>query len=678
MDHAAAGVEEAEGKTVKIEPLDNVYSYLMFALPIEDWKEPKKLTWNKALAYTLVMCTLILQSILLYAIFNEVVTGDIIWRDSIMGKTGQAWGPFHDDSSCNRGGSLCSKNDHGFSCAPPSVQLTGRWEELDTNGDGVWTKEEVLEARDKLKCKYVVDPVEVFNVFVTFLLKRENIIWIHPDVRAGKKIPKAYFMYASGDLIMCGYRNSNMCPNLLLRGYFDAPLIYGKAPRVGTTIRSALDYCFTLLESGGICERTLPSTYAVWRKSSEDQCLGAEFSKAVYEHPTTGRTKSMLTVDYQARKDYSRVDKSFLFFIYKSIIIGMFLLAMFAEIKDILNYFTWVLKFPSDTDFPGNEIKAEKDEESEEVKYTIQGVSDGHRAIVAFLQFSRFIMIVVLTMVGVTFLQKDTDWVNLLLNSVALVFIVEIGNNLYAQVLSPELRERCESTEPMEVPMPGPSALNDRPALKDLLLFALLLLALFLTMYLHFLFVGKPLSKALECACLSQGEHCYEAEAYGHVFWFDYWNHVVPEVIEEIKKLEEAGGGGNGTAPAPAPAAASAFIQDSSAAPAASALALAPDVIEDSDGHVRLKLTRAQASALLRLAEGDFTTPALPTTSWAPLPDTPMPTPEVAREPERPSPQLRKRWWHVRQHQQLLSLLWSAGLDSPADSWDGPSSGIFS
>jgi len=665
MDHAAAGVEEAEGKTVKIEPLDNVYSYLMFALPIEDWKEPKKLTWNKALAYTLVMCTLILQSILLYAIFNEVVTGDIIWRDSIMGKTGQAWGPFHDDSSCNRGGSLCSKNDHGFSCAPPSVQLTGRWEELDTDGDGVWTKEEVEAARDDLQCKYVVNPVEVFNVFVTFLLKRENIIWIHPDVRAGKKIPKAYFMYASGDLIMCGYRNQNMCANLLLRGNFDAPLKYGRAPRVGTTINTALEYCYALLEPGGTCERTLPSTYSVWKKSSEDQCLGADFSKAVYTHPTSGITKSMLTVDYQARKDYSRVDKSFLFFIYKSIIIGMFLLAMFAEIKDILNYFTWVLKFPSDTDFPGNEIKAEKDEESEEVKYTIQGVSDGHRAIVAFLQFSRFIMICVLTNVGVTFLQKDTDWINLLLNSVALVFVVEIGNHLYAQVISPELREQCESTEPMEVPMLGPPALNERPALKDLLLFVMLVSALFLIMSMHFVFVGHPLSNALECACLSQGDKCHEAKAFNTDFWDDYWNSVVPRVIGEINALKAetlANATGGGPAPAPAPAAAAFLLHDS-----------------DAD----LNLTQAQAEALLRQTEPNVRTRA-PSPPWVTVwPAHQHVAPKVAslladeQSLDSLSLRQRKHWWHLNHRQgrtKMLNLMQDGGEDVPLDegrpSWE--------
>mmetsp|Transcript_146654 Transcript_146654/g.470584 ORF Transcript_146654/g.470584 Transcript_146654/m.470584 type:complete len:224 (-) Transcript_146654:533-1204(-) len=120
--------------------------------------------------------------------------------------------------------------------------------------------------------RFSVNVVEVFDVFVKFLIARENIIWIHPDLRAGKIIHKPYFSYASGDIIMCGCRNTDMCANLLQRGVFSAPLKYGTAPRVGKTIDSALEYCHKLLEEGGTCERTLPSTYSVWKKSSATQC----------------------------------------------------------------------------------------------------------------------------------------------------------------------------------------------------------------------------------------------------------------------------------------------------------------------------------------------------------------------------------------------------------------------
>mmetsp|Transcript_38988 Transcript_38988/g.74762 ORF Transcript_38988/g.74762 Transcript_38988/m.74762 type:complete len:657 (-) Transcript_38988:49-2019(-) len=526
---------------VRITPLDTVYSYFMFMMPIEACKSPGAFTWNKFMALGLVFMTFLLQAIVLYAIYKEVVAGDTKWRNSIVGIDPEP-------GQCNPGGALCTMEGGDYTCAPPSVQLTGRWDELDTDGDGIWTRSEVEAAADTLQCKYVVNPVEVFDVFVTFLKKRENFIWLHPELKAGNEIRKAYFTYAAGDLIMCGYRNEQMCPNLLTRGIFDAPLKFGTAPRVGTTINSALDYCHGLLEEGGTCERTLPSTYSAWKKASVDQCLGEQYSKAVYEHPLQNTTKSMLKVDYEARKDYTMAAKSLLFFIYKMIIIGMFLLAMFAEMKDITTYVTWVAKFPSEDDFSGEGVYVEKDSEEDEERYVIQGISSAHRCTVGLLTLGRALMIIVLTMVGVTFLQKDTDWVNLLLNAVALVFVVEIANNLYGQVLHTSLRELCENTEPMEVSMWGPLCLNANPALKDAIGAILLLLVIAGVMLVHFYFVGKPLAKALECACLSQGDSCHEADAFSNDFWDKYWLSDVPRVLQEIQALKLATVGPNNAA----------------------------------------------------------------------------------------------------------------------------------
>mmetsp|Transcript_34058 Transcript_34058/g.67029 ORF Transcript_34058/g.67029 Transcript_34058/m.67029 type:complete len:652 (-) Transcript_34058:70-2025(-) len=550
-------LEDEDGPKAKITPLENVYSYYMFVMPIESQKSPG-LTWNKGMACCLVFLTLLLQSILLFAIHQQVVAGDAKWRNTIMGSVPEP-------GQCNKGGSLCTMVNGTFTCAPPSVQLTGRWEELDTNGDGIWTRQEVEAAKESLQCKYVVNPVEVFDVFVQFLLKREKVIWLHPELKAGREIRKAYFTYASGDLIMCGYRNAAMCPNLLTRGIFNAPLRYGTAPRVGKTINSALEYCYGLLESGGTCERTLPSTYSVWRKSSSDQCLGETYDKAVYAHPLNNRTKSMLTVDYQAREDYAMAAKSKLFLVYKTIIIGMFLLAMFFELKDLVTVFTWVFKYPSSERFSGDAVRTiGEEEEGQDVKYCIQGISRAHRFTVGLITFFRLLLIVVLTSVGVTFLQKDTDWVNLLLNAVALIFVLEIANNLYTQVLNGALKELLiERTEPMEVSMFGSRSINESPALKDFIGAFLLLTIVACVMLSHYFTVGKPLSRALECACVSQGEHCHEASAFSNAFWDKYWLYDVPAVFEEVRLLKLATLGADpsaaaiglspGVAPAPAP-----------------------------------------------------------------------------------------------------------------------------
>jgi len=452
-------IDDVEEANFVVNPRDNVWAYFMFAPPTESKKEGQGFTFDIIMAYILLLLNLFMQGFLLNTIFNVVVRGNVEWKDSILtsGGAGLDLLDTSKGSSCNTGGSLCFTQNNSYSCAPPSVQLTGRWDELDTDGDGIWTRKEVEAAQDKLQCKYVVNPVEIFDVFINFLKARENIIWLHPDIKAGKAIHKPYFWFAAGDIIMCGYRNELMCPNLLKRGVFHAPLKYRTAPRVGTTIDSAMKYCYDLLKPGGTCQSTLPSTYSVWKISSAEQCGAEDYTKFVYENPGSGVKKSLLSVDYTEVMNYE-LSKSMVFNIYKSIIISLWLLAMLYEFKDITIVGTWVLRYPDATQF-GDEAVKEETDESGEVTYIIQGITSTHRIMVGLMNVLRFILVCVLTGVGVSFLLKQTDYIGLLMDAVSLVFIVELSNILYMHILRAPVREQTEALQPMSVPMATPQDL---------------------------------------------------------------------------------------------------------------------------------------------------------------------------------------------------------------------------
>jgi len=534
-----------DGDSAKLMPMDNVYSYFMFVSPIERKKNSRTVSWTKVLAWVLVTVNFFLQGTILFAVFNDVVASDVVWRDSILSLAGKSVNPFAPPpSKCNPGGSLCFEQNHTFTCAPPSVQLAGRWNDLDLNGDGIWTREEVLTAQENLKCRYAVDPLEVFNVFVSFLKNRADVIWLHPMVKAGQALHKPYFDFAKGDIIMCNYRNEEMCPNLLKRGFFDSPLTSGESPRVGKTIESALDYCYELLRKGGVCERTLPSTYSVWRQSSDQQCGTQIYHNFEYTHPKTGMTKSVLELDYKAVEDYEKGRVSKLFLVYKAIIMGMFVLCMFVELKDILVVVTWILTYPGEEDVD-EAVKEEKDAEGKVEKYIIQGVSIRHRMMVGLLTLGRFVLTFLLTWVGTVFLLQDTDYVNLLLNVVALVFVVEIGSCLYGQLLDVELREQCENTAPFVVNMASiwKFLWFRNPAVRDIFGLSCVIAIVGGGMYMHYIHIAKPLSTALECTCLSQGDRCFEAQTFDTNFWGNYWAEDVPQVftsVERMKRKHEA------------------------------------------------------------------------------------------------------------------------------------------
>jgi len=374
-------------------------------------------------------------------------------------------------------------------------------------------------------------------VFINFLKEREKIIWLHPDVKAGKAIQKPYFWYAAGDIIMCGYRNELACPNIMKKGFLDAPLKHGTAPRVGTTIDSALKYCYNLLSPGGVCQRTLPSTYSVWKISSSDQCQGSSFQKFVYTHPKSGMQKSLLEVNYAAPKKYAR-SKTLVFQIYKTIIVGMWMLAMLFELKDITIVFTWVLRFPSAEEFGDEHIKEEKDDNGDVTSYTIQGIHSTHRIMVALMTVGRFALTMVLLYIGVSFLLKATDYIGLLMDAVALVFVVEIANILYNQVLRAEIREQAEGLTPMTVKMYGIDSLNRRPALVDLICLICVILATIAVLYNWTVTAVEPVYDALSCACLSEGEKCHEAHMFSYDFWWKYWKEDVPAIFKAVDELK--------------------------------------------------------------------------------------------------------------------------------------------
>merc|ERR550537_821918 len=172
---------------------------------------------------------------------------------------------------------------------------------------------------------------------------------------------------------------------------------------------------------------------------------------------------------------------------------------MLQDLKDITIGLTWVMKFPDAEEFGEDAVKEEKDAD-DNTKYIIQGITSGHRITVGLMNVGRLILASVLLVVGISYLLRGTDYIGLLMDAVALVFIIEIANILYNQVLRPEIREQCESLDPMTGPMYGITWLNERQAIVDVIQLIAIVLFTVAVMHHYFIDVVEPLSDALECA----------------------------------------------------------------------------------------------------------------------------------------------------------------------------------
>jgi len=176
--------------------------------------------------------------------------------------------------------------------------------------------------------------------------------------------------------------------------------------------------------------------------------------------------------------------------------------------------------------------------------------------------------------------MKQTDYIDLLLDALALIFIVEVAEILYAQVLRPEVRSQTESLEPMQVPMYGIDYLNKRPALVDVIQLTAIVLVTLCWMTYYYWNTLIPLFRALECTCIGEGEYCRETQRFSYDFWYKYWKEDVPAVFAELDKLKAGSPGATAAAPAAAPAASSGNETAAAAPAAATALYLVPKVIE--------------------------------------------------------------------------------------------------
>jgi len=513
-----------------ISPTPDVFSYFMMKAPSER-KEHRKFTVDAGLSYTLVLLTLVIQGVLLFCVYNKVIGRNTNWQEGIM-NTGKDWNLFQASKpGCNDGGSLCNVVDGIYTCAPPSVQLMGNWDELDTDKDGIWSQHEVKESREALKCKFAVDPVEVFDVLIRLLNERKEHIWLHPKVKSGEGIHKSYFTYIMGDVALCGYRNEDMCGNLLKRGVFDAPLNNATVPRVGSTIRSALDYCRGLLEQGGLCERVLPSTYSTWKIESVQECGEPKYNKFVYTDPSDNSIKSLLEVDYEARRNYATA-KTFVFRCYKFCITLIWFLLIASRIREVGKCVAWVCQLPQVSD----EDQEAKDHA--EQGHDIRFMNLQHRIALFLVVFFRLVMLLILLYVGLNFLGRQNEYIDLLLDGVALMFIVEVAEILYERVLRQEVRTTWEERESIELDKMGLSRLAARPDIEDVLYLIFVTACVLVFMVYYNIHLVEPLYDALQCACLSQGDTCREAHTFSSSFWDQYWSKDVPSSIQAINNMK--------------------------------------------------------------------------------------------------------------------------------------------
>lgn len=455
---------------------------------------------------------------------------------------------------------LCERIGDGngtFTCMPHSVKFVHEWDNLDTNGDGVWTLEEARRDPKHLKAKLHVSPETIFNNILNGLFWTRHFFadrtgggnhsfYLSNDIQQRRAIPKAYFQYWQGDAMMCSFFDPDSCEAAASDNLFREALHPGRISARTKGINdldSAIQYCYRMLQPGGGCETVLPTDF----KRNREQRWGRCGSRALveggkYTNPfDDGQSVHILRTSYGSVDSYERAtSRLYLFFL--SLVIMLWILALIDEVRELIKFGEFLIKFPGvRPGEKGGKIIPADEEKGTEEGYVIEGISMGHRIVLVLVYLLRLIVMTILSQFGTLFLLVETDYLNLVLNSLALTFILTIDSMLYAMV------EKSVTTELMSAKDLAFHGILPTEGCKGYMLkkecwglFLVPLLSVFLVLYSN-MRSKEPVLVALRCACLQEGQKCIDSMPYQAGWWQQYWTKILPAASHQLEALRWAG-----------------------------------------------------------------------------------------------------------------------------------------
>lgn len=565
---------------VEIIPEGSVYSYFLFMPTIEHRRDEHKRLFTPLTMYAIILIgvNFVMQFGLLLVVGSWIMTRHSEWVGSIAYLKHEAWYhlgamPYNKPpGKCRTADSpLCFEHHGQISCAPPGIHMLGEWDILDTDGDGLWTRDEASEwgLREEVNCKYNLDLLALYDS-VTSSLNKSHALSERRDrkLMSGDGIHKAYLDWYRHKPLLCMYGDADMCGNLFQRGFFDVALKDG-AMRAFKDPTTAMRYCERILRHE--CSHMMPGTYTVWRLLSNQQCGEKRFSQGIYENPNDfGQDDTIptpvLSVDFKKREIYQTTQK-LPFQMFLTILLVTFTSVMYLEWKSMMKCFVWALYFPVDKPQdgdsravsrsaveyrrPSNPLKGideaalerglttsiSEEDSSEKAQIKIKAVRRDHRWLIAFVTALRMLLWFFLLYSGIMFLTGAPKYLNLIFDALSLVFIFEIDELLYRNMIRDEFAKEHLEILPMFVKSPFWVAKHkvwaDLMSLAGIVCFSMLIVWTYTTVEL------TPLFKSLSCVCLQDGPWCHEATKYSKEWWDHYWSSVFPKANDLIDGLSD-------------------------------------------------------------------------------------------------------------------------------------------
>lgn len=480
---------------------------------------------------------------------------------------------------------LCKNRHRGNSsflhCTPSSFDFISAWDYLDYDGDGMWTLEEARSDNANLGCSLGLPVEEVFRSTCRGVQRDNEDTSEHPpynvhlvplSVTERRAVPKAYFDWWVGLAVICVAHDVSRCGELVSKGLFDGAIHAGGRFTKGgiQDLDSALDYCQRLLRPGGMCEKTLPGAYMMYRSRVAEKCGAATYSTGPrYTNPFQGRdVMSTIAVKYALVEEYTTAS-SFQFCFFQSLILFLWFVNLVGELKALFQLGDFIYCFDHDDRLPlltpsmrrwfkpisrsasrrASQIRSSisgrfnaepevSDESSDEDlhktgtesnvgNHTIMKISFSHKCMVTLMFVIRAGLLVYMFHVGSMFLLTNHKYDDLLLNAVALAFIFELPEFLYTFLVSDEMKADLEGTcttdYPTSLPTRGCATMFLSKSLWGTVIIPIVVIVV---VCYHHEVTTMPSLRALQCTCFQMGSHCDVTSYYSAEWWNSYWQEI--------------------------------------------------------------------------------------------------------------------------------------------------------
>jgi len=472
--------------------------------------------------------------------------------------------------------SLCQKvgkgNNVSLHCSPLSYGFVDAWNELDIDGDGKWTLEEARADEANLGCRLGLPAEEVFRSTCRGVQRDNedtsenppyNVHLVPLSVSERRAVPKSYFDWWRGMAVICVAHDVSRCGELVSKGLFDGAIGAGHRLTKGGVqdLDTALDYCQRMLRPGGMCEKTLPGAYMMYRSRVTEKCGAATYSTGSrHTNPFDDRdVMSTIKVEYELVDQYITASSSqFCFF--QGLILFLWFVNLVGELKAIIQLADFVCSFEHDEKLPlltpgmrrfftpivrsvGRSISMRnltpepRDEDSDEEvigdktdeggNHVITKISRAHKAMVTLMLLIRVFLLFYMFHVGSMFLLTNHKYDDLLLNAVALAFIFELPEFLYTFLVSDEMKSDLDGAHTIDyvtgLPTKGFSTIFFSKSLWGIGIIPIIVIVV--VMY-NYQVSTTPSLQALQCTCFQSGPHCDVAARFERQWWDNYWKDI--------------------------------------------------------------------------------------------------------------------------------------------------------